>query len=201
MKKLASCSADSGLPDSLLAAKRDTPRIINIVNFIRLLEPRNARITQTVLHETVVKQLELMNRYDFPGTFLLQYDALPPCYQELFKTGGGTRLEIGGWWEITHLHVETAGIKWRGRYHANSVFSPPEELEKRVDVYMEKFKFVFGKYPTATPCGADTGTRPTTPARKMHTCRSEPAKGKSPFRSSECRQRPVFPSRRPAKPP
>lgn len=71
----------------MLAAKRDTPRIINIVNFIRLLEPRNARITQTVLHETVVKQLELMNRYDFPGTFLLQYDALTPLLPGAVQDG------------------------------------------------------------------------------------------------------------------
>lgn len=146
-----------GLPGGLQAAKRDAPRIINIVNFIRLLEPRDARITQTVLYETVVKQVELMNRYDFPGTFLLQYDALAdPRYQELFKTGDGARFEIGGWWEITQPHVEAAGIKWRGRYpwdwHANVGFSTgytPEEREKLVDVYMEKFKSVFGKYPTA----------------------------------------------------
>ena len=202
MKKLASCSADSGLPDSLLAAKRDTPRIINIVNFIRLLEPRNARITQTVLHETVVKQLELMNRYDFPGTFLLQYDALTPLLPGAVQDGRRhppRNRRLAG--DHASPRRDRRNQMARKIPCEQRFFAPPEELEKRVDVYMEKFKFVFGKYPTATPCGADTGTRPTTPARKMHTCRSEPAKGKSPFRSSECRQRPVFPSRRPAKPP
>jgi len=63
---------------------------------------------------------------------------------------------VGGWWEITQPHVEAAGLKWRGRYpwdwHADVGFATgytPEERRKLVDVYMEKFKEVFGKYPTA----------------------------------------------------
>ena len=63
---------------------------------------------------------------------------------------------MGGWWEITQPHVEAAGLKWRGRYpwdwHADVGFATgytPEERRKLVDVYMEKFKEIFGKYPTA----------------------------------------------------
>ena len=52
------------------------PKIVNIVNFIRLLEPRDAKITEEVLYETVVKQVEIMKKYNLRGTFLLQYDAL-----------------------------------------------------------------------------------------------------------------------------
>src|SRR5262245_29969920 len=64
-----------------------TRRIINIVNFIRLLEPRDTAITQDVLYQTVVKQVELMKKYHVGGTFLLQYDALmDPRYQHLLNS-------------------------------------------------------------------------------------------------------------------
>src|SRR4051812_4305409 len=64
-----------------------TPKIVNIVNFIRLLEPRDPAITENVLYQTVVKQVEIMKKYNLGGTFLLQYDALiDPRYQKLLKT-------------------------------------------------------------------------------------------------------------------
>ena len=63
------------------------PKIVNIVNFIRLLEPRDPAVTQDVLYQTVVKQVEIMNKYKLRGTFLLQYDALmDPRYQKLLKS-------------------------------------------------------------------------------------------------------------------
>src|SRR5580658_10491059 len=37
-----------------------TPRIVNIVNFIRLLEPRDSSVTEDVLCQTVVRQVSLM---------------------------------------------------------------------------------------------------------------------------------------------
>jgi hypothetical protein len=56
--------------------QQPVPKIVNIVNFIRLLEPRDPKITQDVLYQTVVKQVEIMRKYRLGGTFLLQYDAL-----------------------------------------------------------------------------------------------------------------------------
>ncbi|MCC6289778.1 MAG: hypothetical protein IT249_18020 [Chitinophagaceae bacterium] len=131
------------------------PNIVNIINFIRLLEPRDAAITEDVLYQTVVKQLEIMRKYKLPGTFLLQYDALMDSrYQQLLKNLPADSFEIGGWWEIPQPLVEKAGYKWRGRYpwdwHANVGFSTgymPSEREKLVDVYMEDFKKIFGYYP------------------------------------------------------
>ena len=55
---------------------QDAPRIVNIINFIRLCEPRDDRITEDVLYQTVVKQVDLLRRHRLGGTFLLQYDAL-----------------------------------------------------------------------------------------------------------------------------
>ena len=131
------------------------PRIINIVNFIRLLEPRDPKITEDVLYQTVVKQAELMKKYKLGGTFLLQYDALMDSrYQKLLKTLPAGSFEIGAWWEIPQPLVENAGLKWRGRYpwdwHADVGFSTGytlDEREKLVDVYMRNFKKIFGYYP------------------------------------------------------
>lgn len=141
-------STDSG-------KQKDHPKIVNIVNFIRLLEPRDAKITEDVLYETVVKQVEMMKKYKLGGTFLLQYDALiEPRYQKLLKSLPDSSFEIGAWWEIPQPLVEKAGLKWRGRYpwdwHADVGFSTgysPEEREKLTDVYMSDFKQIFGYYP------------------------------------------------------
>ncbi|MCL1821873.1 MAG: hypothetical protein FWG22_03520 [Prolixibacteraceae bacterium] len=131
------------------------PRIVNIINFIRQTEPRDEAITDEVLYQTVVSQVEQLNAYELPGTFLLQYDALiNPQYQGLLREKLFPGSEVGAWWEITQPHVEAAGMSWRGRYpwdwHADVGFATgyaPAEREKLVDVYMEKFKSVFGKYP------------------------------------------------------
>jgi hypothetical protein len=142
-------------PSSVLAAEKPKPKIINIVNFIRLLEPRDPKITQDVLYQTVVSQVELMNKYKLGGTFLLQYDALmDKRYQGLLKNLPKDVFEIGAWWEIPQPMVEKAGLKWRGRYpwdwHADIGFSTgytPAEREKLADVYMDDFKKIFGYYP------------------------------------------------------
>lgn len=133
----------------------EKPRIVNIVNFIRLLEPRDPKITEDVLYQTVVKQVELMKKYHLGGTFLLQYDALmDPRYQQLLKSLPKESFEIGAWWEIPQPMVQKAGLKWRGRYpwdwRANIGFSTgytPKEREQLADIYMADFKKIFGYYP------------------------------------------------------
>lgn len=133
----------------------EEPKIVNIVNFIRLLEPRDPKITEEIMYKTVVKQIEIMNLHKLPGTFLLQYDALiDPRYQKLLSALPKDTFEIGAWWELPQPLVEKAGLKWRGRFpwdwHANVGFSTgytPTEREKLIDVYMADFKKVFGYYP------------------------------------------------------
>ncbi|HEY5463155.1 MAG TPA: hypothetical protein VIJ95_07860 [Hanamia sp.] len=138
-----------------LEKNSDHPEIVNIINFIRLLEPRDSKITEDVLYQTVVKQVEMMKKYKLPGTFLLQYDALlDPRYQKLLKGLPRDKFEIGAWWEIPQPLVENAGLKWRG----DSPWDPradvdfatgytPEERDKLVDVFMRDFKKIFGYYP------------------------------------------------------
>lgn len=139
----------------------DAPRVVNIINFIRQTEPRRwehpslYHISDTVLYETVEEQIKLMDKYGIRGSFLIEYDALiNPKYQKLLKEKALPNNEVGGWWEITEPHVKAAGLQWRGRYpwdwYANVGFSTgytPEEREILVDVYMDKYKEVFGEYP------------------------------------------------------
>jgi len=134
---------------------KDHPKIVNIINFIRLLEPRDTAVTEEVLYQTTLKQVKLMKKYKLRGTFLLQYDALLDIrYQKLLKSLPADSFEIGGWWEIPQPLVEHSGLIWRGRYpwdwHANVGFSTgysPREREKLVDVYMADFKKIVGYYP------------------------------------------------------
>lgn len=131
------------------------PRIVNVINFIRLCEPRDPRITEEVLYQTVVRQIALMRKYRLKGTFLLQYDALcDPRYQHLLKSLPSDSFEIGAWWEMPRPFVEDAGLAWRGKGpwdpRADVDFSigySQAERKKLADTYMIKFKQVFGYFP------------------------------------------------------
>ena len=133
------------------------PKIVNIINFIRLTEPRDVKITEDVLYQTVVSQIGIMRKYKLKGTFLLQYDALMDIrYQELLKKLPSDSFEIGGWWEMPRPFILDAGLKWRG----NSSWDPRadvdfatgysiEERKKLADTYMKQFKNIFGHYPSS----------------------------------------------------
>jgi len=127
-------------------------QIVNIINFIRAIEPRNASID---LLYTTKKQIELMEQYQFSGTFLIQYDALLlPEYQELLKALDPARYEIGIWYEVVQPLTEKCGIEWTGRYpwdwHCHCGFPigyTNEQREIMIDEFFAKFREVFGYYP------------------------------------------------------
>ena len=137
------CCAGCRSAGEKLVESAAAPRIINIINFIRQTDYR-VENADSLLYETVCEQVKLVNKYDLPATFLLQYDALiNPLYQDLLKSKLNAHSEIGAWWELTQPQIEAAGIKWRGEHswvsHANIAFSTgytKEERERLVDVYM-----------------------------------------------------------------
>ena len=153
---LAALTATAQSPVPAIA-QSSSPRIVNIVNFIRLLEPRDSAITKDVLYQTVVEQLTLMRKHRLRGTFLLQYDALMDArYQALLKPLPKDSFDIGAWWELPQPLVEKAGIPWRGRYpwdwRANIGFATgytPRQRERLIDTYMADFKDIFGNYPAS----------------------------------------------------
>lgn len=128
--------------------------ILNIIFFVRQMEPRPG-LEYLDLPDTTQKQIDLVNRYGFKASFLLQYDAfMDDVYYRMVKDQLGDHCEIGGWLEIVQPLVEKAGITWRGRwpwdYHSHVGFSvgyTPEERRRIIDVFMADFKERFGYYP------------------------------------------------------
>ena len=109
----AGCRSAGEKPAESAAA----PRIINIINFIRQTDYR-VENADSLLYETVCEQVKLVNKYDLPATFLLQYDALiNPLYQDLLKSKLNDHSEIGAWWELTQPQIEAGDAgKSRGRH-------------------------------------------------------------------------------------
>jgi len=131
-----------------------TPAIVNIVNFIRACEPRNAALDLVL---PVRRQIELARRHGLPTTWLLQYDALIDSrFYRLIRDEAGAADEAGIWFEVVQPLVEHAGLKWRGRFpwdwHAHVGFSAgytPDERERLADVFLAEFKKRFGRYPVS----------------------------------------------------
>lgn len=126
-------------------------QIVNIVNFIRAVEPR----MPMDLIRPVREQIRLMRKHNLRGTFLLQYDALIlPEYAQMLKELDPAQFEIGVWFEVVQPLVEKAGIEWTGRFpwdwHVHCGFSlgyTKAQKEKLIDVLYEDFRKVFGYYP------------------------------------------------------
>ena len=126
-------------------------QIINIINFVRAVEPRMGRDLVTPVKE----QIRLMKEHSLKGTFLLQYDTMiKDEFIEIFKELDPQQFELGVWHEVVQPMVEDCGLVWRGRYpwdwHTDCGFSvgySKEEREKLIDALYEKFKSLFGYYP------------------------------------------------------
>ena len=87
-------------------------KIVNFIQFVRGVEPRNPKLD---LIKPVVEQVALLQKYNFRGTMLLQYDAmLRPEFQKI-AMDTATFQETGLWLEIVQQLAESAGIVWRGR--------------------------------------------------------------------------------------
>ena len=126
-------------------------RVINIMNFIRAEEPREPMN----LMEPVREQMKLIQQYQFPATWLLQYDALVSGpFVEFLKAEMPPNHEVGIWFEMNRKICDDAGIAWRGRpdwewdYHvpvAYAIGYTPDERRKLADTAAATFKKVFGK--------------------------------------------------------
>src|SRR5436190_22636267 len=76
---------------------KNSVRCINIVNFIRGVEPR----FKTDLLLPVQKQMELIRKHRLPATWLLQFDALVSGpFVQFLKDNLATNHEVGTWFEM-----------------------------------------------------------------------------------------------------
>lgn len=128
-------------------------RCINVVNFIRAVEPRGP----VDLFLPVQKQMELIKRYRLPATWLLQYDSL--ClgpFADFLKREMLPNHEVGLWFEMNEQHCKAAQVEWRGRpgyewdWQPSVAFSigyTVEERHRLVDEAVRKFNERFGSTP------------------------------------------------------
>lgn len=133
------------------AFETSAARAINIMNFIRAEEPREA----VDLIQPVREQMELIKAHKFPATWLLQYDALVEGpFAAFLKAEMAPDHETGIWFEMNRRICDDAGIVWRGNpdwewdYHvpvAYAIGYTPEERRKLADTAMATFRRVFGR--------------------------------------------------------
>ncbi len=126
--------------------------IVNVINFIRGIEPRPGRNIDLV--KPVREQIRIMKELHIRGTFLVQYDALMNEEIVGLLKGLPKDFEIGLWLEVVQPQAEAAGIKWRGRFpwdwHNDVGFLigyPVAERKRLIDVHIEKFQEIFGVLP------------------------------------------------------
>ena len=127
--------------------------IVNIINFVRGVEPRPGRENLDLV-KPVKEQIALLRKFHLRGTFLLEYDALiNDTYIELMKSCADI-CEVGLWLEIVQPLVEKIGETWYGRYPWDwyndvgfLIGYEPDVRIRLVDEAMERFREIYGYYP------------------------------------------------------
>lgn len=124
-------------------------RVINIMNFIRAVDPRGP----VDLMQPVREQMKLIKAHGFPATWLLQYDALVQGpFVEFLKTQMPQDHEVGIWFEMNRRICDAAGIAWRGNPHwewdyhvpvAYAIGYTPEERRRLADTAAATFTHIF----------------------------------------------------------
>ena len=135
------------------AGRSGTVRCINVVNFLRGVEPREP----VDLFLPLQKQMEVILEHRLPATWLLQFDALVSGpFVEFLKAHMPPRHEVGVWFEMNEMHCRAAGVAWRGRpgYEwdhlppvAFTLGYTPDERIRLADAFMREFKGVWGRLP------------------------------------------------------
>lgn len=136
-----------------LPTRSGSVRCINVINFIRGVEPRGPM--DLIL--PVQKQMEIVLQHGLPATWLLQYDALVSGpFVDYLKSHMAKNHEVGIWFEMNEMHCKAAGVEWRGRpgyewdhypFVAFTIGYTAEERIKLADTFMKEFKKVWGEYP------------------------------------------------------
>lgn len=129
--------------------------VINIMNFARQIDER-VENSEEILFNTTKKEIELVKRFGFKNTFLLQYDVLcDQKYIDLFKECDENS-EFGLWYEIVEPLTTTIGVPyesdygWKWDWHVKPGYPMSYSVDIRIkmlDEAMRKFKEVFGYYP------------------------------------------------------
>lgn len=135
------------------AGRNNSLRCVNVVNFLRGVEPRGP----VDLFLPLQKQMEVIVQNRLPATWLLQFDALVSGpFVEFLKHQMPEDHEVGIWFEMNQMHCKAAGVDWRGRpgyewdHYPSVAFTIGYTAEERIrlaDAFMREFKGVWGRYP------------------------------------------------------
>ena len=125
---------------------------MNIVNFVRALDPRSPKANYI---ETLSNEVALVRQYGFPSTCLLQYDALVDAeMMSLARKFDSEKTEYGLWFEMSRPHNEAAGVEWRGKHDWEYFVNPGfllaytrDDRRRLIDAAFKKFKDEFGEWP------------------------------------------------------
>jgi hypothetical protein len=103
--------------------------------------------------------MELILAHRLPATWLLQFDALATGpYVDFLKAHMAADHEVGFWFEMNELLCLASGVEWRGRADlewdsrpsvAFTIGYRPEERITLADAAMDKFRAIWGKYPSS----------------------------------------------------
>ena len=150
------CLAYGGAPlaSALVSpAKAGAVRCVNVVNFVREIEPRFPMDMML----PVRRQMELILAHRLPATWLLQFDALVSGpFVPFLRANMAKDHEVGFWFEMNERHCRAAGVEWRGRpgyewdhlpFVAFTIGYTPEERVRLADTAMAEFHRVWGRYP------------------------------------------------------
>ena len=140
-----------GLVESMVADH--ALRCINVVNFLRGVEPRGP----VDLFLPLQKQMELALLHKLPTTWLLQFDALVSGpFVGYLKEHMPKDHEVGVWFEMNEMHCKAAGVEWRGRpgyewdHYPSVAFTIGYSQDERIslaDAFMHEFKKTWGTTP------------------------------------------------------
>jgi hypothetical protein len=130
-------------------------RCVNVVNFIRAVEPR----FEIDLLLPVQEQMKAIVAQDLPATWLLQYDALVSGpFVDFLKTHMPKSHEVGFWFEMNEKFCNAAKVEWRGRPGfewdsqpsvAFTIGYTPKERIMLADEAMRQFKEIWGREPSS----------------------------------------------------
>ena len=132
-------------------------RVVNVVNFVRALDPRMPKAEYV---RALDEEVKLNRRYGFPNTVLLQYDALVDTEMlASARRSDPAKTEFGFWFEMSRPLNEAAGLEWKPTekhkdwkwdWYINPGFLMAYDHDGRrklVDAAFAKFKATFGHYP------------------------------------------------------
>ena len=86
-------------------------KVLNVVNFVRALDPRMPKAEYV---RALDEEVKLNRKYGFANTVLLQYDALVDA--EMLATARKSdpvKTEFGFWFEMSRPLNEAAGLPWK----------------------------------------------------------------------------------------